>query len=49
MILGIIIIVMAFFDCTMCLYVMLGGILILILALAIYSYQEYFKGESKDK
>ncbi|MFH1749483.1 MAG: SdpI family protein [bacterium] len=42
-ILGILTIILAFYDCVICLYVMIGGILLLILTLAIYSYLEYSK------
>ncbi len=42
-ILGVITIITAFFNYTICLYLMIGGILLLIIALAIYSYLEYSK------
>ena len=42
-ILGILTIILAFYDCVICLYVMIIGILLLILTLAIYSYKEFSK------
>lgn len=42
-ILGIITITLAFINCLLCLYMMIGGVLLLILSLAIYSYKEFSK------